>query len=257
MKRMLLAAVVSALFCVPAPGATQEVAPFFTQVPAVMFETYQGVNQPAFTDYFASLVEKYQHTGGTSWSIYNENAKTAHRVTALPEGLPSMLPIQEARVKSSQEFTDAQRVLFNSAWATRHLAIYNAMPDMSYVPADFSTTVDLPFVRTRVHHLKWDQQGAFRAALARRGELDREAGIDNLVLVAWNGGIGTEAPVVMLTVFAESQEADVAALAERNRIRQGYWAEWAEQNRIMNDASVSIDESTNRFNAALSYSSGR
>jgi hypothetical protein len=259
MKRLLFSAVASTLLVVPTPGHAQEVAPYFEDVPAVMFETYGGVNQPAFNEYFEMLVAKYNRTGGIGWTLTNQNPKTAHRVTALPEGLASMLTIQQARAASAQEFTDADRELFNHAWGTRHLAVYTAVPELSYVPAGFSTDDigDMPYVRTIVYHLKWDQQGAFRDALARRGELDREAGIDNLVLVAWNGGVGTETPVMMLTIFAADQAADLAALAVRNEIRDGYREAWAEQNRIMMDATLSMERADQNINSALSYAGSR
>jgi hypothetical protein len=259
MKRLVSAALASALLIVPTPGNAQEVAPYFEEVPAVMFETYGGVSQPAFTEYFEMLVAKYTRTGGIGWTLTNQNAKTAHRVTALPDGLASMLTIQQARAASAQEFSDADRQLFDHAWSTRHLAVYNAVPELSYVPEGFSSDDigEMPFVRTLVYHLKWDQQAAFRAALARRGELDREAGIDNLVLVAWNGGVGTETPVIMLTIFAADQAADLAALAVRNEIRDGYREAWAEQNRIMLDATLSMERADQNINAALSYAGNR
>ncbi|HSG07121.1 MAG TPA: hypothetical protein VLA36_02105 [Longimicrobiales bacterium] len=255
MKTLPRAALAAALLCIPVPGNAQEVAPFFQQVPAVMYETYTGVNRPAFDQYFESLVAKYERTGGTPWAIYNENAKVAYRITVLPEGLASVQPIQEGRVASFQEFTEEQMKLYNSAWATRHVAVYTAAPAMSYVPDGLTLddVRDMPYNRTQIYHLKWDKAGAFRAALARRAELDREGGIDNLVLTAWNGGIGTETQVVMIRVSAESLDADRAGLAERMRIREAYWDEWVAQNDIMNDATVSIERHDQTRVNRLSY----
>lgn len=243
MKTLRRAALAAVLLCIPVPGYAQEVAPFFQQVPAILYETYTGVNQPAFNQYFESMVAKQERDAGTPWSIYSENAKVAYRVTVLPEMLASIQPIQQGRAASFQEFTEEQLKLYYSAWGTRHVAVYTSVPSVSYVPDDL--TVDdvrgLPFHRTQIYHLKWDKQDAFWAALERRNELDREGGIDNLVLTVWNGGIGTETPVVMIRVSAESLEADQAGLAERMRIREAYWDELVEQNEIMNAAAVSIE----------------
>ena len=136
----------------PATAQDQEVAPIFQQVPAVLYETYQGVNNPGFNDYFEMLVEKYNRTGGTGWAIYRENAKTAYRITVLPNGLESLLEVQRARGASFQEFNDEQLPLWNAGWGTRHVAVYNTSPAMSVVPEGF--TVDdiraLPYHRTSV-----------------------------------------------------------------------------------------------------------
>jgi hypothetical protein len=243
MRSFASAVFVAAILAIPASGPAQEVAPIFEQVPAVMYETYSNINQPAFNEYFEMLVAKYTESGGHGWAIYFENPKVAHRITVLEDGLATVPGLQRARVESFQEFNEAQMELWNSAWGSRHAAIYSTAPNLSYVPEGF--TVDdirrLPYVRTRIHYLKWNQAGAFRQALARRGELDREAGIDNLVLTAWNGGLGAVGQSVMIRVSAESLMADREALAERMEIRQGYWDEWIRLTRIMNDATWKIE----------------
>jgi hypothetical protein len=219
-------------------------APFFEQVPAVLYETYRGVSNPTFDNYFNMLVDKYATSGGAGWAIYRENAKTAYRITVLPEGMESLLPIQQARVASFQEFDEGQMALWNGAWESRHVAVFNAAPAMSVVPEGF--TVDdirrLPYNRTTLYYLKWDQAAEFRQALRRRYELDREAGIENFVLTAWNGGIGTEAQVVMIRVSAESRTADAGPNFEARRAaRASYSDEWRELNRVMGDAVRRIE----------------
>lgn len=243
MRSVIGAVLVAAILALPASAAAQEVAPIFEEVPAVMYETYGSVNQPAFDEYFEMLVAKYTESGGHGWAIYRENAKVAHRITVLEDGLETVPGLQAARVASFQEFDEEQMELWNSAWGTRQSVIYNAAPNLSHVPEGF--TVDdirrLPYNRTRIHYLKWDRAGEFRQALAQRAQLDREHGIDNLVLTAWNGGFGTLGQSVMIRVSAESIEADRAALAERMEIRQGYWDEWVRLTRIMNDASWHVE----------------
>ena len=225
-------------------AAAQQQAPLFEQVPAVMYEKYDGVHNPGFDDYFEMLVDKYSASGGTGWAIYRESGKTAYRITVLPEGLASLLPIQQARVESFQEFDEAQMALWNDAWESRHLAVYNAAPNLSVVPDGF--TVDdirrLPYNRTTLYYLDWDQAPVFRDALRRRSELDRQAGIENFVLTAWNGGIGTEAQVVMLRISAESRAADAGPNAEARRAaRQSYMQEWMELTRTMSNAARRIE----------------
>lgn len=249
------AVLVSAVLALPASGPAQEVAPIFEQVPAIMYETYSNINQPAFDEYFEMLVAKYAESGGQGWAIYRENPKVAHRITVLENGLESVPGIQAARVASFQEFTEEQIELWNSAWGTRQAVIYNAAPNLTYVPEGF--TVDdirrLPYNRTRIHYLKWNRAGEFREALAQRAQLDREHGIDNLVLTAWNGGFGTLGQSVMIRVSAESLQADRAGLAERMEIRQGYWDEFVRLTRIMNDASWRIETHDQTRANDLSY----
>ncbi|MDH3733766.1 MAG: hypothetical protein OEU54_09540 [Gemmatimonadota bacterium] len=237
------------------PAAAQD-APIFDQVPAVMYETYRGVNNPAFNDYFAMLVEKYGGTGGHPWAIYRENAKVAYRITVLPEGMPSMLPIQQARVESFQEFDQAQMDMWNAGWGSRHVSIWNTAPAMSVVPDRF--TVDdiraLPYNRVVVYHLKWNQAGAFREALRARSALDREAGIEGLVQTAWNGGIGTNAQVVMVRYSSESELALLESRGARMEARAAYREEWQAHNRAMNDAAYRIERHDQRRINDLSYS---
>ncbi len=241
-----------------APALAQQEAapaPFFQQVPAVMYETFRGVNQPAFDDYFRMLAAKYTATGGTGWAIYRENPKVSYRITVLPEGLASVPEIQQARGRSFQEFDESQVALWNAAWETRHAAVYSAAPRLSYVPEGF--TVDdiraLPYHRTTVYHLKWSEAGAFRDALAARAQLDREHGIEGFVLTAWNGGFGTEGQSVMVRVAAENIDADRAALAQRMEIRQGYLDEFMRLTRIMNDASWHVERHDQTRVNDLSY----
>ncbi|MDH3733404.1 MAG: hypothetical protein OEU54_07700 [Gemmatimonadota bacterium] len=239
MKLIRRFAFAALLLPVAAPAGAQDVAPIFEQVPAVMYETYRGTTSN-FNGYFEMLVDKYAGSDGYGWAIYRENPKVAYRITVLPEGLESLVSVQQARGASFGDFTEDQIDLWNSSWGSRHVAVYGAAPALSYVPEGF--TVDdiraLPYNRTIVYYLKWDQAGAFRDALRQRAELDRAHGIDNLVLTTWNGGIGTQAQTVMIRVSAADQDADRAALAERMEIRQaGDWEEWQRLSRIMNDAT--------------------
>ncbi len=235
----------------------QDVAPLFEQVPAVLYETFNGTTS-GFDDYFEMLVEKYTGTGGTPWAIYRENAKTSYRITVLPEGLESLLPIQRARGTSFQDFSEAQVALWNAGWGTRQVSVYNAAPAMSVVPDGFS--IDdiraLPYNRTFVYYLKWDQAGAFRAALRERSALDREAGLgSNFILTAWNGGIGTQAQVVMVRISAESRAADAGPNSDARRAaRTSYREEWGRLNQVMNDAAWRIERHDQTRIARLSYS---
>ncbi len=243
MLRIRPAIFVATLLAVSTHAVAQEPEPIFQQVPAVLYETYRGTTSN-FDDYFRMLVQKYAGTDGYGWAVYRENGKVAYRITALPEGLASVLPVQQARGASFQEFDENQLALWSQSWATRHAAMYNAAPDLSVVPAGF--TVDdiraQPYHRVIVYHLKWDQAGAFREALARRSELDRAAGIENFVLTVWNGGFGTEGQTVMLRVSAESREADAGPnRAARMAKRQPYWEEWVALTRTMADAAWAMD----------------
>jgi hypothetical protein len=208
-----------------------------------MYETYKSVNRPVFDEYFEKLAAKYEGTGGTGWAIYNENPKVAYRITLLPNGVESIPAIQSGRVESFEAFDEEMMALWNSAWGTRHTAVYNVAPNLSYVPDGF--TVDdirrLPYNRTTIYHLKWDQAATFRQALARRAALDRAAGIDNFVLTVWNGGLGTEGQTVMIRVSAESLDADRAALQERMTIRESYWDAFMEETQIMNASAWHIE----------------
>jgi hypothetical protein len=244
-----------AALTIAGPATAQEVAPFFEQVPAVMYETYQGVNNPAFDNYFEMLVGRYEASGGTGWSIYRESAKTAYRITALPEGLASLQTIQQARGTSFQDFTEDQVALWNASWGSREVAVWNAAPAMSVVPDGF-TVEDiraLPYHRTTIYYLKWDQAGAFREALRARSALDREAGVP-IVLTAWNGGIGTPAQVVMVRVSAESRTADATAGPARFEARQGYIDEFRALSQTMSNAAYRIERHDQQRINRLSYS---
>ena len=261
MKRIRRIAIVAVAFAIGGatftmPTGAQDVAPIFQQVPAVLYETYQGVNNPAFNEYFETLVGQYAETGGTGWSIYRESAKTAYRITALPDGLASLLEIQPARNASFQAFGDDLRGLWDAAWGSRHAAIYSAAPGLSVVPEGF--TVDdiraLPYHRTAIYYLKWDQAPACRQALRDRAALDREAGIENFVLTTWNGGLGTPAQVVMVRVSAESQAADIGANRDARRAaRQSYREEFGRLSAIMSQAAWHVESHNQTRVARLSY----
>ena len=257
-RRAVLAVVtlgVAAAAFTAAPSVAQEVAPIFEQVPAVMYETYRGVNNPAFADYFEMLVQKYTGTGGTPWAIYRENAKTAYRITALPEGMDSMIPIQRSRVESFQEFDESQMDMWNAGWGSRQVSVWNAAPAMSVVPDGF-TVEDikaLPYNRVSVYYLKWNQAGAFREALRARSALDREAGIDGFVQTAWNGGVGTTAQVVMVRYSFENELADIENRSVRMAAREGYREDWLAHNRAMNEAAYRIERHDQRRVNGLSY----
>lgn len=258
--RFLAIGLAAVLMCVtPSAAEAQDVPPIFEAAPAVLYETYRGVDGPVFNEYFEMLVDKYSGSDGFGWGIYMENPTVAYRITALPRGMQTVLEVQQARGESFQEFTDAQLALWNSAWETRHVAVYNAMPQLSVVPADF-TVADiqaLPYNRVTIYHLDWDQAPAFRQALAARSALDREAGIDNFVLTAWQGGIGTEAFMVMLRVSAESRAADAGPNSQsRGQARQAYRAEWLRLNRAMNAAARHIERHDQIRMADLSFVPG-
>ena len=191
MKMLLKGALVVAALSLPAASWAQDVAPLFEAAPAVLYETYRGVDGPVFNEYFEMLVDKYAGSNGFGWGIYRENTTVAYRITALAEGLESMLEVQQARNTSFQEFTEDQLDLWNRAWGTRHVAVYNAAPGLSVVPDGFSVAdiQALPYNRVTIYHLKWNEAPAFRQALRERSALDREAGIENFVLTVWNGGI--------------------------------------------------------------------
>ena len=244
MRSFFSVALIFSILCISAPGITQEeeVAPIFQEIPYMMYETYEGVNRPVFNEYFEMLVERYEGTDAR-WAIFNENMSVAHRLTGLPEGWDSVVGITEDRQASFQEFTYAQRALWDVAWETRQVQLYSAMPGLSYVPEGFTVEDirQLPYHRVEFHHLKWDQAPAWREALARRHELDRAAGIENMVLTTWGGGIGTEAQTVMIRIAAESQEAYQAQLAERERIREPYMNEVMELVMQMNAATRHVE----------------
>lgn len=233
-----------------------EVAPFFEQVPAIMYETYRGVT-PAFGDYFSMLVDRYEAAGGGfGWAIYREGPKIGYRITVLPNGLESMMEIQQARQTSFADFGEEEMALWNAAWETRQVQVYGAAPGLSVVPDGF-TLEDiraLPYHRVMVYHLDWDKAPAFRDALRQRSALEREAGIDNYVLTVWNGGIGTEAQTVMLVWASESPQAYFGPDADARREgRQGIGEEGGRLTRIMNESARSAEPHELRRIGRLSY----
>ncbi len=244
MRSFLSVALILSILCISAPGITQEeeVAPIFQEVRGLMYETYKGVNRPIFNEYFEMLVEKYEGTDAR-WAIFNENLSVSHRLTALSEGWDSVIAITEDRQASFQEFTYAQRALWDVAWDTRQVQLYGAMPALSYVPEGFTVENirQLPYHRVEIHHLKWDQAPAWREALARRHEIDREAGVDNMVLTTWGGGLGTERMTVMIRIAAESPETDQAQLAERQQLREPYMDEIMELMAQMHAATRHVE----------------
>lgn len=260
MKTLMKGALVAAALSVPATSWAQDVAPLFEAAPAVLYETYRGVDGPVFNEYFEMLVDRYAGSDGFGWGIYRENATVAYRITALPEGLQSMVDVQQARGTSFQEFTDDQVDLWNRAWGTRHVAVYNAAPGLSVVPDGFSVAdiQALPYNRVTIYHLEWNQAPAFRQALSERAALDREAGIDNFVFTVWNGGIGTEAQTVMVRVSAESRAADAGAnTAARREARQSYIEEFRRLGAIMNASAWHVERHDQGRVARLSFVPGR
>ncbi len=254
------AAALAVALSFPALGASQDVAPIFEQAPAVQYEIYRGVDQPVFGQYFEMLVDRYKGTEAHGWGTYRENATVWYRITPLPNRMQSLLEVQQARSDGFQNFTDADRKLWNTAWGTRQVVVYNAAPRLSVVPEGFSVAdiQGLPYNRVTVYHLKWDQAPAFRQALAERSALDREANIDNFVLTAWNGGLGTEGQTVMIRVSAESQAADLGPnRAARQRARTSYRDEWNRLSGIMNAAATHIERHDQVRIPALSHSPGR
>ena len=250
---------IAAALLLPSATAAQEVPPLFQSVPSVLYETYRGVNARVFTEYFEMLVNRYAGSPGYGWGIYSENATVQYRITALPDGLASMVDLQRARGESFQNFTEDQVALWNSAWGTRHAAVYNAAPTLSVVPEGF--TVDdirgMPYNRVTVYHLKWDEAPAFRAALAERSALDRQAGIENFVLTTWTGGVGTEAQTVMIRVSAENRAADAGENARlRREARASYREDFGRHSGIMNASAWHIERHDQTRRAALSFVPG-
>jgi len=258
--RLILGTLVAAvLFACPIAGAAQEVAPIFEQAPMVQYETYRGVDQPVFGEYFEMLVNKYKGSQGHGWGLYRENSTVWYRITPLPNRMESLVEVQQARNAGAQAFSAAERELWNTAWGTRHLALYTAAPAMSVVPDGFSVAdiQALPYNRVTIYHLKWDQAAAFRQALRDRSALDREANIENFVLTAWNGGLGTEAQTVMIRVSAESIEADIGPNREaRRQAREPYMDEWGRLSQIMTGATAHMERHDQIRIADLSNSPG-
>lgn len=243
----------------PTVVGSQEVAPLFEQAPMVSYETYTAVEPDLMREYFQILVDKYRGTDAPAWGLYQENPKVWYRITALPDRMQSLMDVQASRNQGSREFTERQRELFGQAWGTRHVALYSAAPAMSVVPEGFEVAdiQRLPYNRVTVYYLEWDKAGQFRQALRERSALDREASIENFVLTAWNGGLGTPNQVVMLRVSAESLAADVGPNREARRAaRASYLEEFQRLSRIMNDAAYHIERHDQRRISELSLPPG-
>lgn len=257
--RIVLPALLAVALCAPTSAVAQEeteVAPFFEQVPAIMYETYRGVT-PAFGDYFSMLVDRYEAAGGGyGWAVYREGPKIGYRITVLPNGLESMMEIQQARQTSFADFGEDEMALWNAAWETRQVQVYGAAPGLSVVPDGF-TLEDmraLPYHRATVYRLDWDKAPAFRDALRQRSALEREAGIGNYVMTVWNGGIGTEAQTVMIVWASESPQAYFGPdLDARRAGREGISEEGGRLTRIMNESARSAELHELRRIARLSY----
>lgn len=259
MKLLNRCALAAAALLLPTVAGSQEVAPLFEQAPVVSYETYTDVQPDMMQEYFEILVDKYDGTDAPGWGLYRENAKVWYRISALPNGLQSLIDVQTARNRGSQEFTERQAELFAQAWGTRHVALYNAAPRLSVVPDGFTVAdlQQLPYNRVTVYYLSWDKAAEFRQALAERSALDREAGIDDFVLTAWNGGIGTPNQVVMLRVSAESSMADQGANRQaRQAARRAYMDDFRRLSGIMTRAAYHIERHDQVRMGELSHAPG-
>ena len=167
----------------------------------------------------------------------------AHRLTGLPEGWDSVVGVTEDRQASFQDFTYAQRALWDVAWETRQVQLYGARPALSYVPEGFTAEDmrQLPWRRVEIHHVEWDQAPAWRAAVARMNEINREYGIVNMVVTVWSGGLGTTAMSFMVRSADESQEAYRANRMERNGIREAHREEIRDLFMQMNAATRHVE----------------
>jgi hypothetical protein len=260
MKLLRWSTLAAVVLSTPTVVGSQEVAPFFEQARTVSYETYTGVQSEMMDEYFQILVDKYRGTDAPGWGLYRENSKIWYRITPLPNGMQSLIDVQAARNRGSQEFNQRQAELFAQAWHTRQVALYNAAPAMSVVPSDFTVAdiQELPYNRVTIYYLDWDKAGDFREALRARSALDREANIDNFVLTAWNGGMGTPNQVVMIRVSAESAMADQGSNRDARRAaRTAYNEEFGRLSRVMNEAAYHIERHDQTRIAALSLSPGR
>jgi hypothetical protein len=245
MRSFFSAALIFTILCISAPAITQEeqAEPTFPSISGLMYETFKGIDRPLFNEYFALLVEKFEGNPDAGWSIWNENMSVAYRITGLPEGLHSVAAITERRQTGFQEFTEEERALWDKAWQTRQVQLYNAIPALSYVPEGFTMEDmrQLPWRRVEIHHVEWDQAPAWRAAVARMNEINREYGIDNMVVTVWGGGLGTTAMSFMVRSADESQEAYRANRMERNGIREAHREEIRDLFMQMNAATRHIE----------------
>ena len=260
MKNVTRNVLVVAAVCVSGSCAPQEdVAPIFQSAPWIQWETYRGVDAPAFGEFFEMLQENYSASYEAGWSIYGENPTVAYRATALPDGWESVESVGQERMAVFQQFNSEQIDLFNRAWSSRHTALYRAAPEQSVVPENF-TVADiqaLPYHRVSIYRLKRTEASAFGEALAARAALDRDAGIENFVLTTWWGGLGTARPTVMLRVAAESREADVGPNFEARRAaREPYMDEFRALTGVMNASAWHIERHDQFRSSELSFVPG-
>lgn len=215
----------------------------------IIVDKYFGVTAPQFGQYFTHLVEKYQGSDASAWGIYFESPTTAYRITPVPaeSRLMGVSEILESRMGSFQDFTERERELWGTAWNARQTTLWIAEPELSYLPDDMSiaTIEENPYSRVMFYRLKRSDVQKFQNALKRRGELDRELGIDDLILRVYRGGLGTRGPVYMLRFHAENQEHDARARAARQAGRQGAMEEWQAVNRAMRESAWNIEMVTN------------
>ena len=92
MRSFFSVALIFTILCISAPAITQEeqAEPTFPSISGLMYETYKGIDRPAFNKYFELMVEKFEGNPDARWSIWNENMSVAYRITGLPEGLRSV-----------------------------------------------------------------------------------------------------------------------------------------------------------------------
>lgn len=260
MKNLKRSALVVVAISISAACAPEEdVAPIFQSAPWIQWETYRGVDAPAFGEFFEMLEQNYSGSYEAGWSIYGENATVAYRATALPDGWQSVESVGQERMAVFQQLSEEEVDLFNRAWSSRHTALYGAAPEQSVVPENF-TVADiqaLPYNRVSIYRLKRAEASAFGDALAARSALDREAGIENFVLTTWWGGLGTARPTVMLRVAAASRADDVGPNREfRQAARESYVDEFRRLTGIMNASAWHIERHDQFRNSELSFVPG-